>query len=115
MAPSRHRDHLEGGETDQGKTGGERQAARGRQTNPQPGEGARPAGHRDRIERGVAETGLGKNRLDHRHQRLGMAALHGLNAMRDGRGPIPHRHRARRARGIEREQFHGRAMAPGGN
>ncbi len=98
----------ERGEAERRLGGGERDAARRRDADAQPGEASWPGGDADAVERRKRHVGLLHDALDQRHQRLSVTADH---RQRFARHPaalgVEHGGGAGLERGIDREHTHG--------
>jgi hypothetical protein len=97
------------GHADHRLAGGQPDAARGGESNPQPSKAAGAGGHRDPVECGEGEAGFLDDAGDQRHQGFGVAALHRLRFLRDhpvGVG-VEHGRGAGIQRGIDGEDQHG--------
>ena len=70
------------GQPDHRFVGGERNAARGGESDAQPGKAAGAGGHRDAVKGCERDAGLLDDARDQRHQGFGMTALHGLRFQR---------------------------------
>ena len=88
------------GHPDRRFAGGERDAARSGQPDPQAGETAGAGGHRDAVERCKCQSRAADHARDQRHQRFGMAAFHGLRFLRHQFAGVGVEHRS--GTGIER-------------